>query len=188
MRLGRVATQWVTVLVLLLILAVINHYRPDLVGFDIDSQRAEKPGRFGGDYDAIDGDSFRAGRTEVRLHGIDAPEYRQTCDGNPCGRMARDALSKLIRGQNVSCKILEQDRYGRQVSVCRDGETEINREMVRLGWAIAYRKHSRAYIAAEDEARKSRRGIWQWRFEKPEEYRARNRPVEGGFVGAGDED
>jgi endonuclease YncB( thermonuclease family) len=182
MRLGRVATQWTTVLVLLVILALLNHYRPDLTGFDFGPSTEEA------NYIAIDGDSFKAGKTEVRLHGLDAPEYRQSCtdDGGgqkPCGKLARDALTKLLRGRSVSCKVLEQDRYGRQVSVCRDGDLEINREMVRLGWAIAYRKHSLAFVSAENEARKAKRGIWQWRFEVPEDYRKRMRRVEGNLVG-----
>jgi endonuclease YncB( thermonuclease family) len=181
-RLGRIAQQWVTVLVLLLILAAINRYFPDLTGFDVGPQHREEQSRSGGDYDAIDGDSFRAGKVEVRLHGIDAPEYRQACDGNPCGRMARDALSELIRNRNVSCKVIDRDRYGREVAVCRDGSLEINREMVRLGWAIAYRKHSGTYVSAEVEARNAGRGIWQWQFEKPEDYRKRNRPTEGSMT------
>jgi endonuclease YncB( thermonuclease family) len=188
MRLGRIASQWVVVLILLLVLAVINHYRPDLTGFDVGSPATEKAQRAGGSYQAIDGDSFRAGETEVRLHGIDAPEYRQTCKDQAnqsfsCGKMARDALSKLLRGRSVSCRIIDKDRYGRQVSVCRDGEMDINREMVRLGWAMAYRRHSGAYVSAENEARKAKRGIWQGTFEAPDKYRDRQRAVEGSLIG-----
>jgi endonuclease YncB( thermonuclease family) len=188
MRLGRMASQWASVLVLLLILALLNHYRPDLFEFDVGSPQQNTPRKSGGGYDAIDGDSFRAGKTEVRLHGIDAPEYRQTCSDKTgaemaCGKLARDALSALMRDKTVTCKTLEKDRYGRHVSVCSIGKTEINREMVRLGWALAYRKHDTAYIAAENEARKAKRGIWQWEFEKPEDYRKRSRQVEGSMAG-----
>lgn len=188
MRLGRMAVQWTTILVLLLMLAVVNHYRPDLFEFDVGLPQQKTPRKNGGGYDAIDGDSFRAGKIEVRLYGIDAPEYRQTCKTSnggtqACGKMARDVLSALMRDQTVTCKTLEKDRYGRQVSVCSIGKTEINREMVRLGWALAYRKHAMAYIAAENEARNANRGIWRWEFEKPEDYRKRLRRVEGNLVG-----
>lgn len=48
---------------------------------------------------AMDGDSLMVGETEVRLHGIDAPEYTQTCqrDGHAwdCGGEAAYQLSKL---------------------------------------------------------------------------------------------
>jgi endonuclease YncB( thermonuclease family) len=188
MRLGRVASQWIVVLILLLVLAVINHYRPDLTGFEVDPSTKNQREASGGTYQAIDGDSFKAGQIEVRLHGIDAPEYRQSCKDASgqsfnCGKSARDVLSKLLRGRSVSCRIIDKDRYGRQVSVCRDGETDINREMVRLGWAVAYRKHSGAYVSAESEARKAKRGIWQGTFEAPDKYRDRQRAVEGSLAG-----
>ncbi len=131
-----------------------------------------------GNASAKDGDSLVLNDTEVRLFGIDAPEYNQTCNGSageyPCGRKARDALRALLRNRTISCRSFETDRYGRAVSVCKDGDLEINREMVRQGWAVAYFRHSTAYAAAQKEARAARRGIWQGRFEMPENYRARN--------------
>lgn len=178
MRWRTIAVQWVTVGVLLAILATIQVYHPEWTGIDMGRTPAS-----GNNYQAIDGDSFKAGNTEVRLHGIDAPEYRQTCSEKgkpqPCGRLALDALSKLIRNKDIACKIINRDRYGRQVSVCRDGALDINREMVRLGWAVAYRKHALDYVNAEREAKTAKRGIWAWGFEMPEEYRARNRVVQG---------
>jgi endonuclease YncB( thermonuclease family) len=130
---------------------------------------------------ARDGDSLVLNGAEVRLHGIDAPELDQTCgsaEGSyPCGRQARNALRDLLRGRTITCKSFETDRYGRAVSVCRDGELEINRELVRRGWAIAYFRHSTAYARAQKEARAARRGIWQGAFEMPENYRARHRPI-----------
>ena len=84
------------------------------------------------------------------------------------------ALADLIRGREVECTMLDQDRYGRAVAVCKSGGIDINGEMVRLGWATAYRRHSSAYVALENEARKARRGIWQGRFQSPEAWRERN--------------
>lgn len=181
MRWRTVAVQWVTVLVLLAILAVIQIYHPEWT--EIDLGRTPESGN---NYHAIDGDSFKAGNIEIRLYGIDAPEYRQSCSdkGNPqpCGRMALDALSKLIRTRDINCKIIDRDRYGRQVSVCKDGALDINREMVRLGWAVAYRKHALDYVNAEREAKTAKRGIWAWVLEMPEDYRSRNRVVQGSMV------
>jgi endonuclease YncB( thermonuclease family) len=131
---------------------------------------------------AKDGDSLTLNGTEVRLHGIDAPELAQTCNSNsgeyPCGREARDALRTLLRGRTINCKSLETDRYGRAVSICRDGTLEINNEMVRQGWAIANFRHSTAYAKAQNEARAAKSGIWQGNFEMPENYRARHRPAD----------
>lgn len=130
-----------------------------------------------------DGDSLVLNGTEVRLHGIDAPELAQTCgrpSGEyPCGREAKEALRRLLRNRTIGCSAIDGDRYGRAVSICRDGELEINREMVRLGWAVAYVRHSLAYAAAQREAKTARRGIWQGRFEMPENYRARLKTSRG---------
>jgi endonuclease YncB( thermonuclease family) len=185
MRWRGVAIEWVTVVVLLVVLAAIQYYRPEWTGIDM-GRTTER----GNTYRAIDGDSFKAGDVEIRLYGIDAPEYRQTCSDagqqQPCGRLALAALSKLIGNKDVSCKIVDRDRYGRQVSVCRDGALDINREMVRLGWAVAYRKHALDYIGVERDAKTARRGIWAWRFEMPEDYRERNRVVRGSASGPED--
>ena len=45
------------------------------------------------------------------------------------------------------------DRYGRTISQCFVAETDINEWLVAQGLALAYRRYSRDYIAAEDEAR-----------------------------------
>jgi endonuclease YncB( thermonuclease family) len=136
---------------------------------------------------AKDGDSLTLNGAEVRLFGIDAPELNQSCGSNageyPCGREARDALGSLLRNKIISCKSFETDRYGRAVSVCWDGKLEINNEMVRQGWAIAYFRHATAYARAQKEARAARRGIWRGRFEMPENYRARHRPVGADLLG-----
>jgi endonuclease YncB( thermonuclease family) len=188
MRWRQVAVQWATVLVLLCVVVAIQIFRPEWTRIDIGNRPADRTSQRGGSYDAIDGDSFRAGKVEVRLHGIDAPEYRQTCKDTAgktvaCGKLSRDALSKLIRDRTVSCTIIDRDRYGRQVSVCKDGKLEINREMVRLGWAVAYRRHALGYVGAERDAKAAKRGIWAWEFEMPEDYRNKNRAIEGSMAG-----
>lgn len=137
-----------------------------------------------GTLQVVDGDSLRRGDLDIRLHGIDAPEYRQTCRDKhdseyPCGKQAANALRGLVGKQEVSCRSIETDRYGRSVAVCRIGGLEINGEMVRLGWAVAYTRHSLSYVRMEAEARRARRGIWAGNFEKPEDYRARQHLVQG---------
>jgi endonuclease YncB( thermonuclease family) len=133
-----------------------------------------------GTFIAIDGDSLRKGKTEFRLHAIDAPELNQTCltsSGRtyPCGREARQALKLLTTNRSLECQVFETDRYGRGIATCVSDKLEINAEMVRLGWAIAYRRHGLGYVGAEAEARKARRGIWQGAFEDPEDWRASHR-------------
>jgi endonuclease YncB( thermonuclease family) len=137
-----------------------------------------------GPVQVIDGDSLRNGETDIRLYGIDAPEYRQTCrDGTraeyPCGKQAANALRELVGRKAVSCSSIDTDRYGRAVSVCKIDTLELNAEMVRLGWAVAYQRHSLNYVKLEAQARRDKRGLWSGTFEEPEAYRARNRSVHG---------
>ena len=122
-----------------------------------------------------DGDSLRLAGREVRLHGIDAPESRQTCVAGGkrwrCGAAATRALSRRIAGRPVTCQAKDRDRYGRVVAVCRVAGADINRWMVRQGWALAYRRYSRAYVGEEEGARAARRGIWKGRFVAPWRWR-----------------
>jgi len=136
----------------------------------------------------VDGDSLRKGDTDIRLYGIDAPEYRQSCyDRNrveyPCGKKAANILRNLVKGHDVSCTSIDTDRYGRAVSTCKINSLDLNGEMVRQGWAVAYVRHSVSYVKQEAEARRARRGIWAGTFENPEDYRARTRSIHGDLTG-----
>ncbi len=145
-----------------------------------------------GNATAKDGDSLVLNETEVRLYGIDAPELHQTCDSPggeyACGREALQALRTLLTGRTITCTVRDTDRYGRAVSVCRDGDLEINREMVRRGWAVAYTRHALSYVADERDARTAGRGIWQGRFETPEKFRERLRNQTGLMAGETEDD
>jgi endonuclease YncB( thermonuclease family) len=130
--------------------------------------------------DVIDGDSFRRGRDEIRLNGIDAPEYHQACRDETgrdweCGKEAARALRSLVAGRMVECTGLDADRYGRVVSRCKVGDLVLNAEMVRLGWAIAYTRHRTLYLSEEQEARHLRRGIWRGTFDLPQDWRETHR-------------
>jgi endonuclease YncB( thermonuclease family) len=147
------------------------------------NQVAVEPGAV----EVIDGDSMRRGADEIRLNGIDAPEYRQTCrdeDGKDwtCGKESGSALRGLVSKADVRCDGIETDRYGRIVADCFSGALSLNGEMVRLGWAIAYRQHSLKYVAQENEAKRAKRGIWRGTFEDPETWREKHRPALGAAV------
>ena len=139
-----------------------------------------------GNVHVVDGDSLRQGDTNIRLYGIDAPEYRQSCFDKSrieyaCGKQAANTLRGLVKGQQVTCSAIDTDRYSRAVSICKINTLDLNVEMVRQGWAVAYNKHSLNYAGVEAEARRAKRGIWAGTFEEPEDYRARNRHVQGGL-------
>ena len=132
--------------------------------------------RAGTEVKVIDGDSLFLGNKEIRLEGIDAPEYHQSCydkEGKayPCGKLAYQALNELVSGKKVRCRKIVKDKYHREVSECWVEDVNINEWMVKNGWAVAYTRYTKAYEAAELEAKEKQRGIWQGRFLKPEYYR-----------------
>lgn len=123
-----------------------------------------------------DGDSvtlLTAQKTEVkvRLDGIDAPELKQ-----PFGAAAKQALSSLIFGKDVTVKITGKDRYGRSLGLVWFGTADVNRSMVAAGMAWHYEKYSkdRTLAQAQAEAKTARRGLWAdpspvppWAWRKP---------------------
>lgn len=132
----------------------------------------------------IDGDTLELNGQPIRLHGIDAPERTQTClaAGLPwaCGRGAAQFLAATVADRLVRCQGTKRDRYGRLLAVCFvDGE-DINARMVRHGWAVAYTRYAKDYVAAEGEARDARRGLWQGEFVLPDEWRRGLREVVSG--------
>jgi len=127
----------------------------------------------------VDGDTIYIGNSKIRLEGIDAPETDQVCfDAKgarwSCGITARDKLSELIASRSVQCKSDSTDRYGRSLSICEVGTTEINGWLVREGWALAYIAHSNRYVDNEQAALTNKRGLWSGAFIAPWEYRRRN--------------
>ena len=124
---------------------------------------------------SIDGDSLYVGDREVRLYGIDAPEYRQTCTLGgkqwSCGVASAKQLSSIVTGKLVRCEQVDMDEHGRIVARCAVGSVDVNRMMVLTGYATAYRHYSRQYAPAEQVARANRRGIWASTFETPRDFR-----------------
>lgn len=112
----------------------------------------------------LDGDTLKIGRVNYRLHGIDAPEKAQRCQKDNidwlCGQAAAAHLRNLIGGRAVSCAEKDRDRYGRVVAVCHAGGEDLNRAMVRAGFAWAYLAYSRDYESAEWEAQLLGNGVW----------------------------
>lgn len=132
-----------------------------------------------GNAKVIDGDTIQIGKNKIRLHGIDAPEWNQSCTLNniiwQCGKKSTLALKKLIFNQTVVCKIKSIDRYKRYIAVCFSNEVNLNKKMVQKGWAIAYRYYSKDYIGQEDVARKNKVGIWVGKFLEPYQFRKINK-------------
>ncbi len=128
----------------------------------------------------IDGDSIIVDRVEIRLWGVDAPEYKQRCRRNhrnwECGKAATKALRSRLSGRSLRCRRISKDRHDRVVARCKANNESINRWLVRNGWALDYRRFSKGAFAGEQSrAKAQRKGIWSAEFEAPEKYRRRNR-------------
>ena len=129
----------------------------------------------------VDGDTLRIGSTAIRLHGIDAPEARQSCerDGSTwlCGAESSRKLRELVGDQDVMCSETDRDQYGRTVAICRAGDIELGAAMVRSGLALASRQYSIEYVQHETAAKDATRGIWSGDFVAPWDWRRGRRLV-----------
>ena len=51
---------------------------------------------------------------------------------------------------------------------------DLNKWMVRNGYAVAYRRYSKDYIEDENYAKKNKTGLWEGNFIHPEKWRKLN--------------
>jgi len=114
--------------------------------------------------------------TEACLSGaIDAPELEQKAligeTFYPCGKEAAEFLKKLIGDQPVTFLANPEggERVGKNLAgACFVGETNLEIEMVRNGWAFS---HHRGMDGWEILARENKRGHWSGKFILPERWR-----------------
>jgi len=122
----------------------------------------------------LDGDSLvvlsQGSWIEVRLFGVDAPEYGQTY-----ADQAKYHLSRLVYNRKVNVRVRDTDQYGRVVGeVVLPGGFNVGQEMVKSGLAWWYRRYAPddADLARfEAKARQAKSGLWKvphpippWKF------------------------
>jgi endonuclease YncB( thermonuclease family) len=132
-----------------------------------------------------DGDSLMLENgAKVRLAGIDAPDakyYMHYAD------QSRTRAKKLLEGATVRLVPAEEplDRYKRTLSYLyldEDGvEVFVNAELARLGLACAFpyepnTMHADEIIAAQREAQRTRRGLWNRSPKKAPHYTVETGP------------
>ncbi|MBX3266434.1 MAG: thermonuclease family protein [Acidobacteria bacterium] len=115
-----------------------------------------------------DGDTLTAldeskRQVKVRLAGIDAPER-----GQDFSNRAKQNLSRMVFGKQITLEGGKIDRYGRRVAKVIVNGVDANLEQIKAGLAWHFKRYAdeqpakdqREYAAAEIEARKAKRGIW----------------------------
>jgi len=104
----------------------------------------------------------------VRYIGIDTPESgRYSHPEEPYGPEASTKNEQLVSGRIVTLEkdISEVDQYGRLLRYVYVGDTFVNAELVRLGYAEAVRydpdiKYAEYFEALQTEAKADGRGLW----------------------------
>ena len=113
----------------------------------------------------IDGDSLliAAGKktVEVRLYGVDCPEYNQ-----PFSPQAKALVRTSVAGKKVLVRPLYHDSYNRLVAIVVYGDKILNGELVRAGLAWVYPRYCRKKICKtwqemENSAKNDKRGMWR---------------------------
>ena len=126
----------------------------------------------------IDGDTIHLNGEKIRFSGIDTPEIKQTCAKNneiiKCGILARELLIKIIANNKINCIREGKDQYKRTLAECFVNDLSLSSYLVKNGYAFAYRKYSKKFIADEDFAKSNKLGMWSMEFEYPWDWRKNN--------------
>ena len=120
----------------------------------------------------VDGDTIhvRIGDRidKVRYIGVNTPEVHHPTKGEePGGREAWAVNRRLVDGQRVRLEldVQSRDRYRRLLAYVWVGDTMINAELVRLGYAQVMTvppnvRHQLLFVRLQREAREAGRGLW----------------------------
>jgi endonuclease YncB( thermonuclease family) len=128
----------------------------------------------------MDGDTVKVLTPEkqqitIRLSEIDAPEKNQ-----PFGKKAKQMLSEMIFGKEVSIAVIGHDRDYRTIGRIYQGSADVNLEMVKAGGAWSFTKYVKdpQIPAAQSAAQAARVGLWSLPDEQhipPWEWRKQRR-------------
>ena len=125
-----------------------------------------------------DGDTIKINGEKIRFSGIDTPEMKQTCieNGivNPCGVTAKKILIDKISNNEVICISEGKDQYKRILAECFVNDESLSSYLVRSGYAFAYRRYSKKFIADEEYAKSNKIGMWSMNFDYPWDWRKKN--------------
>ena len=138
----------------------------------------------------IDGDTIHINDDKIRFEGIDAPEIKQKCKRDylkvssiigftlrkdySCGLISKQKLEYKIKNLEINCITSSKDRYKRYLATCYLKKINLNKWMVRNGYAVAYKRYSKRYLIDENYAKENKLGMWKGTFLRPEKWRKLN--------------
>lgn len=133
-----------------------------------------------GPANVIDGDTVQVGSHRIRLQGMDAPETDQVCldrngDRWTCGLAAKEQLTRHANNGPWICRGTAKDRFGRLIATCEADGENVQKWMVRNGWALSFVRYSHVYDADEAEAKSAKAGLWAGAFIAPWDWRNRSK-------------
>lgn len=122
-----------------------------------------------GEITVIDGETLEFRGQRIKIWGVDAPDFNQTCEDKQggvfdCGKESASALSRwLTTLQPVQCEPRGNDNAGNVIAICYTATgDDIGGWLVRNGYALDWPKYSNGfYSVPQSEAQKAKHGIWQ---------------------------
>ena len=121
----------------------------------------------------VDGDTIHVqlvDRVEkIRYIGVNAPEIHHPTRGEePGGREAAEVNRQLVVGRRIRLEldVRARDRHGRLLAYVWAGDTMVNAELVRRGYAQVMTvppnvRYQDLFLKLQREAQNARRGLWQ---------------------------
>ena len=136
-----------------------------------------------------DGDSFWIGIHRVRLLGIDTIEANQTCESKgktvDCHAETMAYVTPLFKDPSLVCRPIlgknekpKIDQGGRYVVICETKDGELNRKMIKDGWAVPDRDNAvPSFPTLEKAAKLMRTGLHRYTFKHPHDHRNPPKPA-----------
>ncbi len=113
----------------------------------------------------IDGDSLfiyqNGKKVEVRLFGIDAPEFRQSF-----GPQAAEFLKKSALNKQTTINKISYDTHGRMLAIVDVDGQSLQSMLVENGYAWVYPRYCKKAICNEweqlqEKAKQEKKGLWR---------------------------
>ena len=104
---------------------------------------------------------IKAKNQEIHFAGINAPGFEERCGEGaaawPCGRMARAALQRFIRGRAIDCEVPAGAERVPDQATCEIAGENVSEWLVAQGWA---KRNGDSFEDAEAKAREAKLGLW----------------------------